>query len=346
MVRQPALGLEGGHAPGSGRGHGLAVVVVHHVAGGEHPLHRGGGPPRVRADDVAVRRELQVPLEERGVRRVADGHEQPAHLQLPLLAGVRVDQSERGHELVADHVGHRGVPFHPDLRVGEGTLHHDPRRAEGVAPMDDHHLAGVLGEVGGLFHRRVAAADHRQALASEGGERAVAHRAGGHPAAVLGQPLLVGEVEPVGARPGGDDHRPRVHRLAVGEGEHERGAREVDRGDVLHDRAGAEPLGLLLHAGHQRLAVHPFGKAGEVLDVGGEHELPAGDHLSRRLALDHERVQVGAGSVDSGGPRGRAAAHDHERLGLRCFGHPRVFRFAGGRVETGNITGGAGGRKR
>ena len=51
----------------------------------------------------------------------------------------------------------------------------------------------------------------------------------------------------------------------------------------------------------------PVGKAGVVLDVGGEHELAAGAD-----AFDHERVQVGARGVDRGGEAGRARSDDDD----------------------------------
>src|SRR5574341_1920116 len=40
-LRQPALGVDGGHAPHAGGAHRLAVGGVGHVAGGEHALDRG-----------------------------------------------------------------------------------------------------------------------------------------------------------------------------------------------------------------------------------------------------------------------------------------------------------------
>ena len=44
-------------------------------------------------------------------------------------------------------------------------------------------------------------------LVAEVGERAVAHGAGRHPSAALGQTLLVWEPDPAGVRARGNDHR-------------------------------------------------------------------------------------------------------------------------------------------
>ena len=44
---KPALGVQGGHAAGAGGGDRLAVVVVGHVAGGEHALDAGVGAERL-----------------------------------------------------------------------------------------------------------------------------------------------------------------------------------------------------------------------------------------------------------------------------------------------------------
>ena len=56
----------------------------------------------------------------------------------------------------------------------------------------------------------------------------------------------------------------------------ERAAREVDARDVHRQDLRAEPLGLLLHLLHQLGAEDAVGEAGVVLDVGREHQLPAG----------------------------------------------------------------------
>ena len=56
----------------------------------------------------------------------------------------------------------------------------------------------------------------------------------------------------------------------------ERAAREVDRGHLLGEELGAEAGGLLPEAHHELGAHDALGEAGEVLDLGGEHQLAAG----------------------------------------------------------------------
>ena len=63
-------------------------------------------------------------------------------------------------------------------------------------------------------------------------------------------------------------------------------AGEVDPVGVGGDELGAEALGLLPELHHQLGAEDAVGEAGEVLDVGGEHELAAGAD-----ALDHDRAR-------------------------------------------------------
>ena len=73
VVFEIVLRVDGGHAARSGRGDRLPVDVVLHVAAGEHARDR-----RLRSvvrDQVAVHVRLELPREQRRVRRVADGDE-------------------------------------------------------------------------------------------------------------------------------------------------------------------------------------------------------------------------------------------------------------------------------
>ena len=101
-------------------------------------------------------------------------------------------------------------------------------------------------------------------------------------------------------RAGRDDDRVRgvlgaadPHPLGVG--------REVDAIDVGGDELGAEAHRLLAELRHELGSEDPGGKARVVLDVGGEHELPA-----RADPFDDERVQVCPRGVDRRGQAGRA----------------------------------------
>ena len=71
--------------------------------------------------------------------------------------------------------------------------------------------------------------------------------------------------------------------------------------------------GLRLHVHHELGAHDPVGKAGKVLDLGGQHELAAGlVAVGGRFAFDDERRKVGAGCVDRRGQAGRAGPHDDD----------------------------------
>src|SRR5579859_5767377 len=60
LARQPALRIEGGRATRPGRGHGLPVRVVDHVAAGEHALD-GRARRRLVDQQVALGVRGQLP---------------------------------------------------------------------------------------------------------------------------------------------------------------------------------------------------------------------------------------------------------------------------------------------
>ena len=110
---------------------------------------------------------------------------------------------------------------------------------------------------------------------------------------------------------GGDDDRlglvGGLGGVGVADPDPERAGRQVDPGHLLGADLGAEARGLLAEAHHQLGAHDPLGEAGEVLDLGGEHQLAAGLVAGgRRLALDDQRGEVGPGGVDGGGEAGGA----------------------------------------
>ena len=166
--------------------------------------------------------------------------------------------------------------------------------------MDDGHLAGELGEVGGLLHGRVAAADDDDLLVAE--EEAVAGGAGGD--AVAHQLSLAGDAAELGRGAGRDDQGVGAVGVLVG-AEGEGALFEVDLDRPLELHLGAEAPGLLAHAVHQLGAEDPFGEAGEVLDVGGDGELAAG-----LAAFEHERSEVGPRGIERRREAGRARAED------------------------------------
>ena len=85
---------------------------------------------------------------------------------------------------------------------------------------------------------------------------------------------------------------------------------DVDNQVVFNLRA--HMFGLGAHLFDQPGALDGVGKAGIILDIGGDCELTA-----RLDAGDHERFEHGAGGIDGGGIAGRARADDYS-LGVHC----------------------------
>ena len=65
-------------------------------------------------------------------------------------------------------------------------------------------------------------------------------------------------------------------RYSVPRAQMRNGRREVHAVDIDVDEPRPEPLGLRAERGHQVGTLHAVGKAGVVLDVRGEHQLPTG----------------------------------------------------------------------
>src|SRR5206468_3327130 len=74
----------------------------------------------------------------------------------------------------------------------------------------------------------------------------------------------------------------------------------------------AETRRLLAHPLDQLRPLDPLREAGEVLHVGRETELPA-----RLVAVDQERLQVGAGGVDRRRQAGAPRPQDDDASGVR-----------------------------
>ncbi|MEY2755891.1 MAG: hypothetical protein RJB65_2249 [Actinomycetota bacterium] len=170
------------------------------------------------------------------------------------------------------------------------------------------HLLGELGEESRFLDGGVAATDDGDLMATE--EEAVARGTGRQ--TVADEPLLALESEHQALRAGADDHR--IGGVLLLADPHPEGpGREVDTGDLLGEELGTETGRLLAHAHHQLGTHDSLGEAGEVLDLGGQHQLSAGlVARAARLALDDERGEAGAGGVDRRGEAGRAGTDDED----------------------------------
>src|SRR5690606_33150647 len=328
---QPALGAEGRHATGAGSRAGPAVGPVGHVARCEDARDAGmraAGTPL----QVAVVVRLELTLEEIRHRRVTDGHEEGVDVLPPRVAGLEVLGHDAGHRVLADHLGHRMAEQHLDVRVLEHALLHRFAGAELVPPVQERHLRAQARQVHGLFHGGVAAAHDGNGFAAV--ERAIAHRAGTD-AAVL-ELFFTREAQIIRARTGGyDDGVGSVQLVFVLAHPHLEGApRQVDLLHVGSDEGGALVLRLLPEVGHHLLAGDTLRVTREVLDIGREHQLPAGDEAARVEALDAEGLQVGARGVDRRGEtRGARANDDHPMM--RSAHGLLVVTGVGSRKQTG-----------
>ena len=171
--------------------------------------------------------------------------------------------------------------------------------------VDDRQVVGELGDEDRVLHRRVAAADHDHVLALE--EGAVADAAGRD--AVAAELDLARDPEALGLGAHRQDHGLREVLVVADPDAVDAAVGELDPGRVVGDEAGAEALGLVAELLHQLRAHDPLGEARVVLDVGRVLELAA-----PLEALDHERLELGAGGVERGGVAGAGAADDDQVL--------------------------------
>ena len=243
---EESFGIDGRLAPHPGRGDGLSVRDVHHIASGEHALDVRTGA-RLLHHDVAAGRGRAGPS--KGScwvcgrwprRRPPTATSRDARRSRRSRRRTPVDLS------VAEDLLDHGVPVEADLLVREGPVLHDLRGAQLVATVHDRSPGREPGEEQRLLDRRVAAAHHQQLLAPE--EEAVAGGAGRRRRAP--QPALGGQAEPSWPRRRWPRSPPGAPLLVAGP-DAERARGEVDpRGLPVQD-LGVEPLGLLLHPLHQ-----------------------------------------------------------------------------------------------
>ena len=110
--------------------------------------------------------------------------------------------------------------------------------------------------------------------------------------------------------------------LAFAQGQVERPLAKMRGGHLAGRELGAEPLRLAAHPVHELRAEDPLGEAGVVVDVGGEHQLAAGDvgWVRTAAALDDQRIQFGARGVE-GRRQARGARTEDDHLILAFLGH-------------------------
>ena len=244
----------------------------------------------------------------------------PGRSSRRLLAGHHVARpGSPGHLAVAEHLGARPMSHRKSifaLAKARSCMIFEARSS--LRRWMRVTLRGEAGQEERLFEGGVAAADDDDLLVAE--EEPVTGGAGGH--AVAEQPGLAGHVQHERPGPGGHDQGPgRDVGLAVAvdvgpdpEGRELTGRPWSPCGSRTWPRSAPPGPG----SAHELGADDAVDEARVVLDLGGEHQLAAGLVAGgRRLALDHQGLQVGPGRVDGGGEPGRARPEDDRRRGSR-----------------------------
>ena len=126
--------------------------------------------------------------------------------------------------------------------------------------------------------------------------------------------MFAGQAEPTRAGAAGDDQGASLDAL-LAEIERKGPLGQISRNQLLALDIRAKTHGLLLHILDQLWTLDPFGKARKILHQGGERELAAGF-----VALQHQRLQIGARRVDGGSEAGASATQYHRVSNLFCHG--------------------------
>jgi hypothetical protein len=272
---------------------------------------------------------VQLPVEQAGVGRVADGDEEAGDGQRLAERAIAVTQPHTVHAgRIAQHLVHGMVPDDAHLALRDARKQpvlQDLLAAQLVAAVDQRDVRGDVRQVQRFLHRGVAAADHGHVLVAE--EEAVAGGAGRHALALEG--VFGGQAEIFRRGAGGDDQRIAAVAARIAD-QQERTPRELRGVDVVIDQARVEALRVPAQPFHQLWSLHAFGIAGPVVHVGGGHQLSA-----LFEAGDQQRRTVGTRGIDGRAVAGRPGAEDEEgavdRVGHVYFPRANSRAYCAGR---------------
>ena len=180
--------------------------------------------------------------------------------------------------------------------------------------MHEVNLARQIGQVQGFFHRSIAAADHRDFLVAE--EKAVAGGTGRDAATF--ELFFRCKAQVLRRRAGGDDECVAGVLAAVAD-QAEWTLAQFGGVNVVEHDFGIEAFGMGLHPHHQLRALHALRIARPVVHVGGGHQLAA-----LLQSGNHQRLEVGAGGIDSGGVTGGAGTEDQD-AGVAGLAHGKAL---------------------
>lgn len=106
-------------------------------------------------------------------------------------------------------------------------------------------------------------------------------------------------------------------------------AREIDFVDSFGDDFCAIIDGLFSHLFHQFWSLDTGRESGEVFYFGGGGELPARCNTSGHEAFEHQRLEIGSGSIDSGCVSCRTRTYDDDVVNGRHGGISRISKAGG-----------------
>ena len=293
----------GGQGPISYGGDYLAQGLDAHIARGIEAICCG--LLAAVCEDIALLVQFrQAPDQFRG--RLIPGKDEDAEgfsvcrVVLGHLAGLGIPVPEEAQGGIPGHFFNFCIRENRDFLVVPCGVRRGLGAGEVVAPDQDGHMAGVLGEEHALLRRGKAAAHHKDVLAGE--ELAVAGGAVGHaPAAKLLLPL---ETHHAGMSPGGQQHAEALQVTPAGpDGFHIAG--EIQAGDLGQQELRAETF---------RLLPHGFGElrsAGPAHAWIVDHLCGNGDLAAEVVFLHHDHPVAGPGQVQGSGEARRSAADHH-----------------------------------
>jgi hypothetical protein len=125
--------------------------------------------------------------------------------------------------------------------------------------------------------------------------------------------FFLGEVQAVGAGPGGQDQGLGTDGFPIGCLDGEGMGGEIDAHRISLHQLGAPSKGLGPAAVHEFWTKNPVRKPWVVFNVGGGHQLAAWDAASLK-ARDQQGREVGACRIDRCGIAGRPRPNDHKIL--------------------------------
>ena len=168
------------------------------------------------------------------------------------------------------------------------TIEHDFGSPKLITTVNESHFAGKTSEEQRFFHGGVATADHGNFFSRK--KEAVACGAGGNP--MTNQRLLTGQSQPSRRSSAGNNQCARMNGLFA-DIDCKRALAEIGTDYVAELILSTEAPGLLAHILNQFRTLDAFRKTGEILHQSGKREL-----ASRLVAFKHQRLQIGAGSVE------------------------------------------------